>query len=252
MNLEKIKEELSLIDYAKNLKKDILIVVHNQHEYVENCIKSVLKNTKNCNLFIWDNGSNLKTKNFLEKISKKNKNINLYRSNENIGFVVPNNMMIKDTKSPYVILLNSDTEVRPYWDKILIGFLEKNKDVGACGFQGGIVNEQGLGVSVNFGYDVDYICGYCLCIPRKIYNEIGLFDDENIKFAYCEDSDFCFRLREMNKKIYACHSTDLVVHYGNKTSLSVAQKINLKEKIDNNLLYLQKRWSKYLNKNKST
>lgn len=244
MNLDKIKEELLFIDFAENIDKDILIVVHNEFEFVRNCIDSLYKNTKNFNLFIWDNASDKQTKEYLEKIQKK-KNVKLYKSEQNVGFVIPNNTMAKDSKSPYLILLNSDTEVRPYWDKVLVGFLEKNKDVGACGFQGGIVNEQGLGVSINFGYDVDYICGYCLCIPRKIYKEFGLFD-ENIKFAYCEDSDFSFRLREKNKKIYACYSTDLVVHYGNRTSLSVAQKINLKETIENNLIYLQNRWSKYL------
>lgn len=244
MNLDKIKEELLFIDFAENIDKDILIVVHNEFEFVRNCIDSLYKNTKNFNLFIWDNASDKQTKEYLEKIQKK-KNVKLYKSEQNIGFVIPNNLMAKDSKSPYLILLNSDTEVRPYWDKVLVGFLEKNKDVAACGFQGGMVNEQGLGVSINFGYEVDYICGYCLCIPRKIYKEFGLFD-ENIKFAYCEDSDFSFRLREKNKKIYACYSTDLVVHYGSRTSLSVAQKTNLKETIENNLIYLQNRWSKYL------
>lgn len=244
MNLDKIKEELLFIDFAENIDKDILIVVHNEFEFVRNCIDSLYKNTKNFNLFIWDNASDKQTKEYLEKIQKK-KNVKLYKSEQNIGFVIPNNLMAKNSKSPYLILLNSDTEVRPYWDKVLVGFLEKNKDVAACGFQGGMVNEQGLGVSINFGYEVDYICGYCLCIPRKIYKEFGLFD-ENIKFAYCEDSDFSFRLREKNKKIYACYSTDLVVHYGSRTSLSVAQKTNLKETIENNLIYLQNRWSKYL------
>lgn len=244
MNLEKIKEELLFIDFAEDIKKDILIVVHNQFEFVKNCIDSLYKNTKNFNLFIWDNNSDKQTKEYLEKIQKK-KNVKLYRSDKNLGFVIPNNLMAKDSESPYLILLNSDTEVRPYWDKVLVGFLEKNQDVGACGFQGGIVDEQGLGVGVNFGYEIDYICGYCLCVPRKIYQEFGLFD-ENIKFAYCEDSDFSFRLREKNKKIYACYSTDLVFHYGNRTSMSVAQKINLKEMIQNNLIYLQNRWSKYL------
>lgn len=246
MNIEKIKEELLLIDYAKDIQKDILIVVHNEYQFIKNCIDSIYKNTKNFNLFIWDNNSDKKTKEYLNKISNKNKNIKLYNSEENIGFIVPNNRMIEDTDSPYVVLLNSDTEVRPYWDKVLIGFLEKNKEVGAVGFEGGIVNEEGLGVSRNYGYEIDYVCGFCLCLPRKIYEEFGLFDENNIKFAYCEDSDFCFRLREKNKKIYACYSSDLVFHYGNRTSLSVMQKINLNERVGNNLNYLQKRWKKYL------
>lgn len=250
MNFEKIKEELLLIDLANDIKKDILLVVHNEYDYVKNCIKSIYKNTKNFNLFIWDNNSDKKTKEYLQKIKNKNQNIKLYRSEENIGFIIPNNKMINDTNSFYIILLNSDTEVRLYWDKVLIGFLEKNKDVAACGFEGGIVDRTGMGVSKNFGYEIDYVCGYCLCFNRKIYEQFGLFD-ENLKFAYCEDSDFSFRLREKNKKIYACYSSDLVHHYGSKTSLSVAQKISLKEKINHNLNYLQLKWAKYLNKNNS-
>jgi len=55
MNFEKIKEELLLSDSSDGINKDILIVVHNQYDYVKNCIESIYKNTKNFNLFIWDN-----------------------------------------------------------------------------------------------------------------------------------------------------------------------------------------------------
>jgi O-antigen biosynthesis protein len=248
MNFEKIKEELLLAESASKIEKDILIVVHDQYDYVKNCIDSIFKNTKNFNLFIWDNNSENKTANYLEKISKKNKNIKLYKSSENVGFIIPNNAMMKDTNSPYVILLNSDTEVRQYWDKVLIGFLENNKSVAVAGFEGGMLDESGMGVSKNNGYEIDYVCGFCMCVPRKTYLEFGLFDEDNIKFAYCEDSDFCLRLREKNKKIYACYSTDLIVHYGSKTSAQVLKENDFSQKVYDNLNYLQKRWAKYLNR----
>lgn len=246
MNLEKIKEELLLADLAKNIQKDILIVVHNEYEFIKNCIDSIYENTKKFNLYIWDNASDKKTKNFLKKISEKNKNVRLFESDQNLGFVIPNNRMASQANSPYLILLNSDTEVRPYWDNVLIGFLEKNKDVGVVGYEGGIIDSQGLGVETNNGYEIDYVCGFCMCFSKKIYDKFGLFDEQNIEFAYCEDSDFSFKLRENNKKIYACYSSDLVVHYRNRTSASVAQKINITEKISKNMNYLQRRWSKYL------
>jgi len=247
MNLEKIKEELLLIDKANKIKKDILIVVHNQYDFVKNCIESIYKNTKNFNLFIWNNNSDKQTSEYLEKISNKKDNIKLYKSISNLGFIVPNNTMIKETTSDYIILLNSDTEVRKNWDKVLIGFLKKNKDVALVGFDGGMLDETGLGTEKNHGYDVDYICGYCMCLPRKTYLDFGLFDEKNINFAYCEDSDFSLRIREKNKKIYACYSTDLVVHYGARTSLDVISKDdNFSKIIHENLKYLQRRWSKYL------
>lgn len=244
MNLKKIKEELLLIDCAENIYKDILIVVYNQYDFVKNCIDCIYKNTKNFNLFIWNNGSDKETSCYLEEISQK-ENVKLYNSAENLGFIIPNNKMIKETVSPYVILLNSDTEVRENWDKVLISFLENNKDVAVTGYEGGILNKKGLGIDVDSGYDVDYICGYCMCLPIKTYLEFGLFDEENIKFAYCEDSDFSLRLKEKNKKIYACYSKDLVVHYGNRTSVNILNK-EFSETVSNNLNYIKKRWNKYL------
>jgi GT2 family glycosyltransferase len=247
MNFEKIKQELLLIDDAKNIKKDIIIVVHNQYDFIKNCIESIYKNTKNFNLFIWNNASDCETSDYLEKISSKKDNIRLYSSSENLGFIVPNNKMIQDTNSPYIILLNSDTEVRKNWDKVLIGFLENNHDVAIAGYDGGILDKNGLGIDKNYGYDIDYVCGYCMCLPRRTYLEFGLFDEENINFAYCEDSDLSLRIREKNKKIYACYSTDLVVHYGNRTSLDLLSKDeNFAEIVRKNLVYLQKRWNKYL------
>jgi GT2 family glycosyltransferase len=249
MNFEEIKKELLFADSAKKVEKDILIVVHNQYDYIKNCIDSIYKNTKNFNIFIWDNNSEKKTAEYLQKLADKNKNIKLYKSSENLGFIIPNNRMMEDSKSPYSILLNSDTEVRPLWDKVLIGFLINNPDVCLTGSQGGMLNSEGLGVSASSGYNVDYICGYCMCFSNKTYQEFGLFDEINLKFAYSEDSDFSMRIREKNKKIYACYSSDLVVHYGNKTSLEVVKdNIDFKNMIHENLLYFQKRWGKYLNR----
>lgn len=246
LNLEEIKKELLLADFAKKIQKDILIVVHNQYEYVKNCIESIYKNTKNFNLYIWNNASDETTSNYLNKVSKKNKNVKLYFSNENVGFIIPNNRMIKDAKSPYIILLNSDTEVRKLWDKVLIGFLEKNKKYSITGFLGGILNSEGRGTSCDHGENIDYICGYCMCFNRKIYEEFGLFDEENLKFAYHEDADFCLRVQENNKKIYACYSKDLVFHYTNITSKNVLKQNDFTHFIKNNKIYMQKRWAKLL------
>lgn len=246
MNLYKdeIKKELEFAENKDHIKKDIIIVVHNQFDYIKNCIDSIYKNTKNFNLFIWNNGSGEETTNYLKNISKDN--LKLYESKENLGFIIPNNIMIKDCDSDYIILLNSDTFVLENWDNILIGYLQNNKDVAVTGFQGGILNSSGVGISSGFGYDVDYICGFCMCFSKEIYKEFGLFDEENIKFAYCEDSDFCLRIKEKNRKIYACRANS-IHHFGSRTSMEVIEKYNFAPIVENNLQYLQKRWSKYLN-----
>jgi hypothetical protein len=249
MNLKKIKQELLDADFAENIEKDILIVVHNQYDYIKNCIKSIFENTDKFNLFIWNNNSDDQTSEYLNKINKKYDNIKLYESKENLGFIIPNNRMIKDTNSPYIILLNSDTIVSNLWDKVLIGSLENNKEVAISGFCGGILDKEGKGYDYAFGFDCDYICGYCMCFPKAVYQEFGLFDEENLKFAYFEDSDFSLRVKEKNRKIYACHSHELVHHFGNKTTFELLSKNKFPfPEIENNSNYFKKRWAKYLSK----
>lgn len=246
--LEQIRQEMNWSVCADNCEKDILIVVHNQLEYLEKCLNSLFLNTKNFNIHLWNNNSDKKTSEYLEFISKK-PNVKLFNSKENLGFIIPNNLLIKECNSDWIILLNSDTEVMRNWDSVLIGTLMNNPEMAQVGFQGAILNEAGEGVSKAHGFEIDYICGYCFCISKKTYKEFGLFDDKNLEFAYCEDSDFSLRLKENNKKIYACYSSDLVRHHGNKTANEVFQKnhhlIKLTKK---NRSYISNRW-RHLMKN---
>lgn len=245
-NIEEIRKEMHWSVDGDNQKKDILIVVHNQHEYIKNCLDSIFANTNNFVLHIWDNGSEIKTANYLRTISKM-KNVRLHYSKKNIGFIIPNNIMAKKSRSKWIVLLNSDTEVMSNWDSVLIGTLINNPDTLQVGFRGGILNEKGLGVSHKSGFDIDYVCGHCFCISRTTYEKYGLFDDKHLEFAYCEDSDFSMRLRDDGNKIYACYSEELVKHYGNKTTFEVIKKQKeLLSCAKKNQKHIAKKWAKFL------
>ena len=220
------------------------MVVKDQLEYVKQSIESVIENTENYNLYVWDNGSKQPTKDYLQSIMATE--IILRREETNIGFIEPNNALAETGSGDYIILLNSDTKVHKGWDKALIGFLEKNPEYAATGFMGGLVDKEGMGVSTGVGEEVDFICGWCCCFSRKIYEKFGLFDDENLKFAYCEDADFSFRLKEAGLKIYALH-LDLAEHFGNKTAKAVKKEgHDLATTFAHNHNYIKKRWSHYL------
>lgn len=248
--LDKIKEELLISEYGVGIEKDILIVVHNQLSYLKKCISSIYKNTKKFNLHIWDNASDYDTKKYLKDLSNKKNNINLYESSENLGFIIPNNRMAEKTKSPYVILLNSDTVVFKYWADVLVGFLEKEKETKIIGYYGGILNKNFLGFKFLSGEEIDYVCGYCMCFSNETYKQFGLFDENNLEFAYGEDADFCLRVKEAGKKIYALYSKDLVFHFCNKTTSSVLIKNDFTPIIKKNYDFLAKKWEKYLNQKK--
>lgn len=226
--------------------KDILIVLRNQLDYVKNCINSIIENTSNFTLYIWDNDSDQDTKNYLNEVKNRLKEqVHIHTCEENLGFIIPNNELIKLGKSEYVVLLNSDTIVYKNWDTALIGMI--NQGYAQVGYMGGLLNENGEGAKIELGDQIDFIPAWCTCIRRQIYEEHGLFDEKNLQFAYCEDADFSLRLKSCGERIYALH-LDYVTHFGSQTIKAVADEGNLdvQRTFEQNHRWLRKRWKKYL------
>lgn len=226
-------------------QKDIIIVVHNQLEYIKKCIQTLYENTQDFKLYIWDNASDEPTENYLKELTSSKNNVYLRRSEENLGFIKPNNILANEGDSPYMILLNSDTEVHKGWDIALIGWLLAKPEYAQTGYLGGMLEKNGQGGKARVGEEIDYICGWCVCMPRSIYNEFGLFDQKNLDFAYGEDADLSLRLIESGYKIRALHLS-LVIHHGNATINEVKLKRDCKTTFDRNHDYIRNRWEKYL------
>lgn len=240
-NASEIKEELLTARQYQPVEKDIVIVVHDQLDCIADCIASIRRNTKNYRLYIWDNASREDTASYLRSITEAT----LERSEENLGFIVPNNRLAAMGKSPYVILLNSDTIVRSGWDETMIAWLQTHPKVAAVGCQGGLLDANMIGTGISAGFNVDYLCGWCVCFPRTIYNEFGLFDEVNLEFAYGEDSDFSLRLKEGGYQIYAMFS-DLVLHLQARTSLAVQHERDMGVTFAKNHRYLAEKWKHYV------
>lgn len=258
-HFQKVKEELTLAEAARSASKDIIIVVRNQLDYFRQCVDSLVANTKPpFHLYIWDNGSNKETQDFIrclhaawvvhEQHTDGNPawRITSIRSEANTGFIPPNNELAAMGDGEYIILLNSDTKVFGNWDRLLTGFLDAHPDVAETGYWGGHMGPDGRGFGGGNGYDVDYIPGWCLCVSRETYNEYGLFNKQ-LKFAYCEDADLSLRLKEAGKKIYSLHAP-LVYHYQNKTIVDVEKEgeIDVRASFEHNHEYISTRWKHYL------
>lgn len=247
---EQILAELPLA-YAENrAAKDVLVVVHDQYDYVRACLGSVLAHTDRFRLLVYDNASGEPTASYLRDLFSRHDLGVLVRSETNDGFIAPNNRLAALSSSPYLVLLNSDTEVRPGWDLAMLNFLERDPEAAQVGYCGGVLGGDGLGGGeAAFGYGVDFVCGWCFCVPRRTYDGHGLFDEANLEFAYGEDSDLSLRLREAGKKVYSLH-LDLVTHHGNKTIEKVHLEMGnyVRGTFQRNHDYLRKRWGRYLKK----
>lgn len=233
--------------------KDILIVVHDQLEYTKKCLECVVAATKDYNLHIWNNGSSQETTDWLTEFCDKgvpeDVPVCLCHVPENMGFIEPNNQMAAGMKGDYLILLNSDTEVRTGWDEAMIGWLECNPKYGIVGYEGGLMASNAIGVGVGHGDDIDYVAGWCLCMSNTVYGALGLFDAKNLQFAYGEDTDLGLRVREAGLRSYALH-LHYVLHHGNRTTNAVRQVRDLKPTFKANHAYLRRRWASYLEKDR--
>lgn len=252
-HFDHVKAELELAASARDAWKDIIIVVRNQLSYFKQCIESIKANTKNYHLYIWDNGSDPETRAYIDSLVASfdperdtDWDISTMRSEQNTGFIEPNNELVAWGDSEYIVLLNSDTKVFEGWDRLMTGFLESHPEVAQVGYWGGHMGPDGRGFGGSTGYDVDYIPGWCFCVARSTYEKHGLFD-KRLKFAYCEDADLSLRLKEAGSKIYSLHAP-LVHHYQNKTIVEVEKEgqVDVAATFAANHEFIKERWKDYL------
>lgn len=116
------------------MKVSIIILNYNTPEVTEQCILSVLKNTKKAKfeIILVDNGSLPESYSYLRKKFSKSKNIKIIRSTKNLGFSGGNNLGIKKSSGEYILLLNSDTIVDGDVISEMAQWLDKNGDVGVA------------------------------------------------------------------------------------------------------------------------
>ena len=198
----------------------IILLNYNNHGYTIECIRSLLKiSYKNYKLIVVDNGSDEASIDALDEWIGEP--VILIKSDINKGFTGGNNIGIKyalEHEADYVLLLNNDTIVDRFFLNSLVDTAQRynsdavitSKIYYACEplkiwYAGGYFNEitsrcghVGIDETDTGQFDkekeVTFISGCCMCIPRKLLIQVGLLDEGY--FIYCEDLDFCCRVRK--------------------------------------------------------
>jgi len=227
--------------------KDVLIVVHDQPEFVADCLESVERATRNATVFVWDNASAAPTRDLLRDHAAAGR-IVLRRSEENVGFVEPNNELARLGSAPYVVLLNSDCTVARGWDVALIDLLRDDPGVGVAGYQGALLDRNGCGAIEAYGDEIDYVSGWCLALRRAEIDPRGLFDPA-IRFAYGEDADLSLRLRRDGRRPRAL-PLQWALHFGGRTIAAVRGERDLSAEMAANQRLLRSRWGAYLDEDR--
>lgn len=224
----------------------IIIVTYNSEKEIVNCINSLLPQLNDINgrIIIIDNNSADNTISLINDI--KSKSISIIRNKENFGFTKANNQGIKHAKGDYILFLNPDTIVPNSAIRILLNEIKYNSDCGAIAPQlrypdGKIQRScrrfprrrdilyESTGLSNIFNnskilnywkmgdFDhkstslVDQPAGAALLISKKIFDEIGLLDEQFPMFF--SDVDLCKRIWDKGYNIQYTTNT-YIIHKG--------------------------------------
>lgn len=126
----------------------IIILSFNTKKLTQQCINSILRNTKSIKyeIIVIDNASSDGSVEDLRKF-KERQNLRLIENAENLGFARANNQGMRVAKGRYVLLLNSDTKISDNLLKELVNWMDKHPKVGisSCALKNKDGSMQGTG-----------------------------------------------------------------------------------------------------------
>lgn len=207
---------------------------YNGMAFVERCLKALTEDAPAAEILLVDNGS---TDGSREFVTEHFPQIRVIALKENYGFCRAANEGMKAAGTPYVILLNNDTEVLPGFTEALVSALqlepgafsagakmiqlyhqEKIDDAGNFYCALGWAFARGKDKSVEYYEKPDEIfaaCGGAVIYRKALLERIGYLDEAH--FAYLEDIDLGWRARIAGwKNIYVPGAK--VLHAGSGTS----------------------------------
>lgn len=213
----------------------IIVVSYNTKDLTRQCLASLLaaKTKKDSwEIIVVDNAS---TDGSAQIIKKEFPTVKLMNQHGNLGFSVGNNVGIRRSGGRYILLLNSDTEIRPGSIQKTLEFLKSQPGVGVATCK--LVQEDGsmdpachrgfptpwasltyfsglerLFPRLRFfgqyhqGYkdlheahEIDSPSGAFFMVRREVIDAVGLLDEQF--FMYGEDLDWAYRIKQAGWKI---------------------------------------------------
>ena len=235
----------------------VVIPNYNGFKFLKPCFDSLMKQSmEDFEIIFVDNASADES---VEYVKKEYPNVIIIVSDKNYGFSHAVNIGIKAANSPYVILLNNDTESDKDYIKNMYGAISSDDGIFSCSCK--MINynnrdimddagdlysiigwqaQRGVGRKVekyNKQKNVFSSCAGAAIYNKKVFDEIGYFDEEH--FAYFEDIDIGYRARIFGyKNIYIPDA--IVYHVGSGTSGSKYNEFKVKLSSRNSIYLIYK------------
>jgi len=246
---------------AQNVNKNmnipdisVIIVSFNTCKLLRECLQTLAKEAGSVSYetIVIDNASRDGS---ADRVAREFPNVQLIRSEVNLGFAVANNRGFAQARGRYVVLLNSDAFLTTHALSRAVTFMDTHPQVALTGAQ--LVGKDGSwqpsarmfpsllnhfltlsGLSNKYPKSrffgrvdrtwadhnqtasVDWVPGAFTIIRRSILEEIGYFDERF--FLYYEEVDLCRRFKAAGYDIYYCPEI-VVIHLGGESSKTLKE-----------------------------
>ena len=226
----------------------ISIVSWNTRDLLDQCLESVYNTTKGIEfeVIVVDNAS---SDDSAMMVTAKYPQVKLIQNNENVGFARANNQAYRISNGRHFMLLNPDTiavtDLSP-----IVEFLDNNAEVGVASckclnpdksiqpnwydyypsFIWELLPEalRNLASKLIFNrnpssnFATKWVGGQCMTVRRACMDNVDGMDQDF--FMYSEETDLCFRIKKLGKKIM--HFSGItIVHIGGQSTKSVQSKM---------------------------
>lgn len=260
----RFRKAVALVITMTKPKLSIIIVNWNTKILLDNCLNSILDSyqltgisnqkisTDNQSLItdnpieiiIVDNGSTDGSVKYLKDLKIKNYKLKIIYNSDNLGFGKANNQGIKIAQGKYIMLLNSDTIVKPGAIELLVEYLDTHPVTAVVGPK--LLNVDGTpqancgrfpSIIVSFimlfvekfalkdlvRYSpkatqvVDWLMGAAFMARHEVFNKIGGLDEEI--FMYMEEVEWFYRVNKYGYRVDFFPGAE-IVHLGRGSSKS--------------------------------
>jgi GT2 family glycosyltransferase len=229
----------------------ILIVNWNTRDMLLACLRTVAAHAPGAEVWVIDNASHDGS---AEAVEAQFPAVKVVRSPENVGFARANNDLIARTDTPYVWLLNSDTEIAPGALAALEAYMDAHPGAAAVG--SALVNPDGSPQACSFGFvtpgatwaewlylpgpiarlrdrafrlgarrdrgRTDWVLGASMLVRRTAVEQVGVLDDGY--FMYSEEMDWCRRFAEAGWEVHL-ETESVVMHHGGGSTRQLPERM---------------------------